>query len=968
MNMKKILISILLLIPVLAFSQATDATLTNQSNTEIRKKVYSPVRAADMLQSIINAKASRGETGTGVFRELLEQTGNSSSTIKVRLAPSHDGALGGQWATSTTYYKGDIKQFPPDGPLIWKCITTSVNSNTPPDLDPTNWQLDIAPEMIQDIGGGKYIRTSLQTPFGCQEPGWTKFKKAEVGSYVPSFFKMRPQTFSGPFGIYGASTTSNSIPSAAGDSRTFTIETGKALTASTTLGTCTNTFSIPTAVPTTMTRNLPTGLSLVAGETVTFYANSTNMVTVVVVKYSSTTGIFNGFSVAHGGSGSFSSWTVKKEQLLYIFRDNEESAKNFYCTVQSYNSGSGSLTVTNISANGSGTFTNWAWNTGKVCPSVWLDASQGSYFNRTPVYGHYFLGSAVGTGVTHNSQTDNRGTKWRYFYISGPSAPSEAVVDTYSSSLVSTNHTPVWQNLIYGTHYFIAVAEENSVGASSQAWVAFSTNANNLQTNSGLIDWDEWTTDLTIGFTGDAQAAGEFIFKGKATAGGGSIRTWMPFHGDHAENNLVRTHTVDGVTVDISSMSPLVNPYLYQYQAFTEMVLNQSGTNINEDQGGATIATYNSTHKLNRYGLEFDITWTPAVSLDMDQGYSILVEMSEAFMIGGDVKAEDGTVMKAPATQPTLDYMSSDFKGQATYVARGAGAGANYALGWLYKYPIAMWRVGLANEGPHQFQWRAVGDNGGGFKVRTYPIISGTVPAGVPIVYGGRFYAGLKGLMASDGEAPVSNLLPASSANTINNTNHIQEWQWNSLAGNKGLKFTSNSTAAASNAQTLLSVELSGANATSAQTTIGASVSNTHTGTTSKNIALQLVASGGSQNLGLDVTGYSSFGTGAAASHVDTRSLGASYNGVTDITLTDAYFTVGVDASGANRTVTLPPANPAARRIYVIKKLDSSGNTVTIDGDGSETIDGATTKVISTQYAGVMIQSDGTNWIIISTF
>ena len=42
-------------------------------------------------------------------------------------------------------------------------------------------------------------------------------------------------------------------------------------------------------------------------------------------------------------------------------------------------------------------------------------------------------------------------------------------------------------------------------------------------------------------------------------------------------------------------------------------------------------------------------------------------------------------------------------------------------------------------------------------------------------------------------------------------------------------------------------------------------------------------------------------------------------------------------------TVTLPAASGIAGRTYYIKKINSSTNTVTIDGNGSETIDGATT-------------------------
>jgi hypothetical protein len=67
------------------------------------------------------------------------------------------------------------------------------------------------------------------------------------------------------------------------------------------------------------------------------------------------------------------------------------------------------------------------------------------------------------------------------------------------------------------------------------------------------------------------------------------------------------------------------------------------------------------------------------------------------------------------------------------------------------------------------------------------------------------------------------------------------------------------------------------------------------------------------------------------------------------------------DASGGAFTVTLPAAAGATSSISV-KKSDASANAVTIDGDASETIDGATTRALSTQYEAVTLWSDGTSW------
>jgi pimeloyl-ACP methyl ester carboxylesterase len=82
-------------------------------------------------------------------------------------------------------------------------------------------------------------------------------------------------------------------------------------------------------------------------------------------------------------------------------------------------------------------------------------------------------------------------------------------------------------------------------------------------------------------------------------------------------------------------------------------------------------------------------------------------------------------------------------------------------------------------------------------------------------------------------------------------------------------------------------------------------------------------------------------------------------------TLSAVHHTVLVDATSDNLTMTLPTATSSPGRVYVVKKIDSSANTVTIDGNASETIDGATTQAISTQWASLTIQSNGTSWFIL---
>lgn len=85
-----------------------------------------------------------------------------------------------------------------------------------------------------------------------------------------------------------------------------------------------------------------------------------------------------------------------------------------------------------------------------------------------------------------------------------------------------------------------------------------------------------------------------------------------------------------------------------------------------------------------------------------------------------------------------------------------------------------------------------------------------------------------------------------------------------------------------------------------------------------------------------------------------------------DTTLDTTHHTVLVDASGGNRTITLPnPTSPTSGRTYYIKRTDSSGNTLTVDA-GSANIDGSSTYSLALQYKYVAVQTDGSNWFIIS--
>lgn len=85
------------------------------------------------------------------------------------------------------------------------------------------------------------------------------------------------------------------------------------------------------------------------------------------------------------------------------------------------------------------------------------------------------------------------------------------------------------------------------------------------------------------------------------------------------------------------------------------------------------------------------------------------------------------------------------------------------------------------------------------------------------------------------------------------------------------------------------------------------------------------------------------------------------------VTITTNYSVVGydrfllIDATAGNITVTLPAVSVFFELSLTIKRIDATGNTVTIDGDGAN-IDGAGTYTLTTQYESITMTPDNTQW------
>lgn len=80
-------------------------------------------------------------------------------------------------------------------------------------------------------------------------------------------------------------------------------------------------------------------------------------------------------------------------------------------------------------------------------------------------------------------------------------------------------------------------------------------------------------------------------------------------------------------------------------------------------------------------------------------------------------------------------------------------------------------------------------------------------------------------------------------------------------------------------------------------------------------------------------------------------------------TVTSADYTLLGNATTASFTITLPAASTVSGKVFNFKKIDSSANTVTVSS--ASNIDGSASKILSTQYSGFTVQSDGTVYHVI---
>ncbi|MES2136999.1 MAG: hypothetical protein V4502_08075 [Pseudomonadota bacterium] len=85
-------------------------------------------------------------------------------------------------------------------------------------------------------------------------------------------------------------------------------------------------------------------------------------------------------------------------------------------------------------------------------------------------------------------------------------------------------------------------------------------------------------------------------------------------------------------------------------------------------------------------------------------------------------------------------------------------------------------------------------------------------------------------------------------------------------------------------------------------------------------------------------------------------------NHTTSAAISTEFFS-SCDATSGNVTLSLP-ASPTTGELHNVKRKDASGNLCLIDGNG-KTIDGGSSVPMATQYLGISVYYDGTQWWVI---
>ena len=630
----------------------------------------------------------------GLLSYLKKQAGNGSSNMKIKL--SYDGTTSGGkykgvWLAATTYGANEIVNYPSGSPLYWRSKAGGNVGNDPILTDPTYWYLECGVDILQDSGDGvNFYRYTL----GFRNDDFIRLQKLQYGTYANTGLStLNFQNHNAL--LYSSSVTSIALPASNPTSRTFTMGTGLDVADSATLGTSVDSFSIPTTQGVSVSLTVNTGLSITPGESLSIYNDATHFFVIVAVSYNSGTGLLTGRLVVNVGTGSFSSWTIKREKLITIVNS---TVNYFAAVVQTYNSVTGSTTVNSVYSTASGTLASWTIKNG-FNPMPDPGADNDLNFK---VMGQYFIGSFTGTAVRFSHLRSTTGMGMKFVYLSGPDSgnlPADITVDTYHATLSTVVTDTALQNLTYGTHTVLVIGVSSPGGGTNTAgWYKSSSSNNASKTLFGAINFDVFTETAPIVSSWSPESEGEFAYSFRDTDSGDTAQ-WQPEHSNVlTTTGRSRIFTVNGVSIDVSTISSVTNPYLYRYGTFTSFSLSQT-LNIIHPQAAGNVSTLSMLHSFDSNGLYYKKTETALQAFFIAIGYNNMIQINEAGF--NKIKAENGNYISRPADN-TIVNLSGSEANQGSYLfysTSGASPIKDLVLAQHWPNKARDWRTGLPNSG-----------------------------------------------------------------------------------------------------------------------------------------------------------------------------------------------------------------------------------------------------------------------------
>lgn len=684
-----------------------------------------------------------GGVNYGLLTDLLNQSGNDGQ-CKVRTIFNgivSGGEYQGSYNNVATYSKNQIIGYPVDSAPLRYRANQSTSAGQSPDTNPEKWDLQVGIEWLQDLGGGFYSRYSM----GIRNDAMIRLNGLEVGTYANSSFTRRSSFYDVTGLGTTTSVTSMAIPSSHPSSRTIIVGTGLNIPNSATLsGTCTDNFAIPTTHPTLAIRNLPSGLNLVTGDLIVMYGDASNFFGYVIARYNNATGVAYGASTFHVGSGTFSSWTLKKERLIYIERTADPVGKNLYCLAQTYDSATGSLTFNSINNTGTTTNSDWTIYISAKQPSS-IPASNNSRYNGTQsnnpfgTYGLWHMKMFQGNRLIHNSTKANNGTGWVYIYVDGPdlsSPPSDVEIDTYNPIIISQG-TLTFDNLTSGVHTIIAFSKVSASGSSTNTRPYI--DAGTTTPNHSFLEqynYDVFTPTITLGARG-GESFGEIAWRFRDVDVGDATH-WLPEHSGIITTELVsKSLLIDGVVVDMSDENA---PYQLKFKDASIALLTQS-LKIVHPQATGDMGSMATTHSFGSKGVDYIIQVTWAQAGLIETGYNNMIFLGEAWF--NKVLGQDAQVIVRPPDN-TSENLSESEAGQQSYLFYSTGTSPleDYVIGQFWANPARDWRTGLPNVGIPFIQ-----DFTGSANAKWYPVAFSNYPFAQDeaVIVQGKLFIGNKG-------------------------------------------------------------------------------------------------------------------------------------------------------------------------------------------------------------------------------